>query len=83
MQKAVKSLGGRRVGRNIKSRNEREKFQRDNEAKQKKEGYQVRVNLPEFLKVIQIQHFAVKVRQHEREDGILHEVIEWASRHFV
>lgn len=76
MQKAVKSLGGRRVGRNIKSRNERKKFQRDNEAKQKKEGYQVRVNLPEFLEVIQIQHFAVKVRQHEREDGILHEVIE-------
>ena len=76
MQKAVKSLGGRRVGRNIKSRNERKKFQRDNEAKHKTEGYQVRVNLPEFLEVIQIQHFAVKVRKHEREDGILHEVIE-------
>ena len=76
MQKAVKSLGGRRVGRNIKSRNERKKFQRDNEAKQKTEGYQVRVNLPEFLEVIKIQHFAVKVRKHEREDGILHEVIE-------
>ena len=83
MQKAVKSLGGRRVGRNIKSRNEPKKFQRDNEVKQKKERYQVRVKLPEFLEVIQIQHFAVKVRKDEREDGILHEVIEWASRHFV
>ena len=64
------------VGRTIKSRNEQKKFQRDKEAKQKKEGYQVRVNLPELLGVIQIQHFAVKVREHEREDGILHEVIE-------
>lgn len=81
MQKAVKSLGGRRVGRNIKSRNERKKFQR--QRSQTEERYQVRVNLPEFLEVIQIQHFAVKVRKHEREDGILHEVIEWASRHFV
>lgn len=49
---------------------------RDNEAKLKEESYLVRSNLPELPEVIQIQHFAVKVRKHEREDRILHEVIE-------
>ena len=39
--------------------------------------------IPEAFDVSEIQHLVTKVSQHEREDGILHEVIERATRHLV
>lgn len=34
------------------------------------------MTIPETLDVSKVQHLVTKIGQHEREDGILHEVIE-------
>lgn len=34
------------------------------------------IAIPETLDISKVQHLVTKVGQHEREDGILHEVIE-------
>lgn len=39
--------------------------------------------IPEALDISKVQHLVTKVGKHEREDGILHEVIERAARHLV
>ena len=41
------------------------------------------IYLPEALEVSEIQHVVIKVGKYERKDGILHEIIERTSRHFV
>ena len=41
------------------------------------------MKIPETVIVSEVQHLVTKIGQHEREDGILHEVIEWAARHLV
>lgn len=39
--------------------------------------------VPESLEVVEIQHFASEVGQHERKDWILHEVIERTPCHLI
>lgn len=41
------------------------------------------ITIPKTVVISEVQHLVTKVGQHEREDGILHKVIERAARHLV